>query len=98
MDMFEAPRQMTSPRFIPQDEGTTLTLSWEIVRGYDVQDYELFEGDNMVYKGPLSTYTAYNLVSGRFYQYRVKSNNRCGSGELSEPLNYDLAMVSHKQA
>ena len=56
-------------------------------------DYELYESGNQIYKGPMSTYTMYNIVQGRTYSFTVKANNRCGSGEFSEPLNYDLIMA-----
>jgi hypothetical protein len=62
MDMFENPRKMTAPRFLMSEQGRTIILNWEIVRGFDVIDYELYEGDTQIYKGPMSTYTKYNIA------------------------------------
>jgi hypothetical protein len=93
MDMFAHPRQMAAPRYLMSEEGHTIIVNWEIVRGYDVIDYELYEGSTQIYKGPMSTYTKYNIVEGRTYSFTVKANNRCGSGEISKPLKYDLVMA-----
>jgi hypothetical protein len=42
MDMFESPRTMAAPQFLNSDNGRTIILNWEIVRGFNVVDYELY--------------------------------------------------------
>ena len=63
--------------------------------GQNVLDYELFEGDVLIYKGPLTTYTKHNIVPGRKYDFSVLANNSCGDGKMSDTLYYDTNMVSN---
>ncbi len=62
-----------------------ITVRWGKVEG--AEEYELYRGDELIYRGKNNEYIDSGLVLGRSYPYRLRASNRAGKSPFSPTVH-----------
>ncbi len=63
-----------------------ITVRWNKAEG--AEEYELYRGDELVYRGKNTKFIDIGLVLGRSYSYKLRASNRVGKSPFSATVHF----------